>query len=202
MSSSPLHGTNSNGLDALLMNLLHFLNLSTMGINNVMRVRRRVVDAQTYDMLSRIPDHVGHMNRLFLLSDADCISNLRMDRNSFARLCSLMRELCGLVDHMYVSVEEQPTPVPDDSIDPRLKWLKGCLGALDGTYIDLHIPSCDKPRFRTRKGHISTNVLGVYDRSMRFVYVLPRWEGSAADYMVLRDAIIRPNSYKPKLIMS
>ncbi|KAL8465197.1 hypothetical protein ACS0TY_034627 [Phlomoides rotata] len=78
--------------------------------------------------------------------------------------------------------------------------VKGCLGALDGTYIDLHIPSCDKPRFRTRKGHISTNVLGVCDRSMRFVYVLPRWEGSAADYMVLRDAIIRPNSYKPKLL--
>ncbi|KAL8491214.1 hypothetical protein ACS0TY_023023 [Phlomoides rotata] len=118
-----------------------------------------------------------------------------MDRNSFGRLCFLMRELGGLVDHMYVSVEEQvstflsilahhkknrvlkfdyqrfgqtishyvhtvlkvvlgmhtlflvqPTPVPDDSTDPRWKWFKGCLGALDGTYIGLHMPACDKPR--------------------------------------------------------
>ncbi|KAL8457040.1 hypothetical protein ACS0TY_035031 [Phlomoides rotata] len=72
----------------------------------------------------------------------------------------------------------KPTPVPDDSTDPRWKWFKGCLGALDWTYIDLHVPACDKPRFRTRKGHISINVLGVCDGSMRFVYVLPGWEGS------------------------
>ncbi|KAL8481082.1 hypothetical protein ACS0TY_027028 [Phlomoides rotata] len=47
------------------------------------------------------------MNKLFLVSEADCISNLRMDRNCFGRLCFLMRELGGLVDHRYVSVEEQ-----------------------------------------------------------------------------------------------
>ncbi|KAL8458400.1 hypothetical protein ACS0TY_036061 [Phlomoides rotata] len=43
-----------------------------------------------------------------------------------------------------------PTLVTDDSTDSRWKWFKGCLGALDGTYIDLHVPSCDKPHFRTR----------------------------------------------------
>ncbi|KAL8498901.1 hypothetical protein ACS0TY_022028 [Phlomoides rotata] len=157
-----------------------FIVLSYMlSITNVRRVRRRVVDAQPYGMLSQIPDQVGYMNRLFLLSDAYCVSNLRMDRNIFAILFFLMRELGGLVDHRYVSVEEQ-----------------GCLGALDSTYIDLHVLSCDKPHFRTRKCRISTNVLGVCDRNMRFVYVLPGWEGSAADYRVLRDAILRPNGLK------
>ncbi|KAL8464913.1 hypothetical protein ACS0TY_034411 [Phlomoides rotata] len=31
---------------------------------------------------------------------------------------------------------------------------------------------------------------------MRFVYVLPGWEGSVADYRVLRNAILRPNGLK------
>ncbi|KAL8497505.1 hypothetical protein ACS0TY_021002 [Phlomoides rotata] len=216
-----------------------------LSINNSRRVRRRVVYAQPYGMLSRIPDQVLHMSRLFLDSDVDCISNLRMVRNSFERLCFLMRELGGLVDRRYISVEEQvsmfqsilahhkknrvikfdfrrsgqtvshyihivlravlslhtlflvkPTPVTDDLTDSRWKWFKGCLGVLDGTYIDLHIPSCDKPHFRTRKGRISTNVLGACDRNMMFVYVLPGWEGSAADCRVLRNAVLRPNGLK------
>ncbi|KAL8515846.1 hypothetical protein ACS0TY_014519 [Phlomoides rotata] len=80
---------------------------------------KTVIDAQPYGTLSQIPDQVRHMNRLFNVSDADYISNLRMDKNSFGRLCFLMRELGGLVDHRY------PIPVLDDSTDPIWKWFKG-----------------------------------------------------------------------------
>jgi hypothetical protein len=31
---------------------------------------------------------------------------------------------------------------------------------------------------------------------MRFIYVLPGWEGSAADSRVLRDAVTRPNGFR------
>ncbi|KAL8482301.1 hypothetical protein ACS0TY_028461 [Phlomoides rotata] len=186
-----------------------------LSINNSWRVRRCVAYAQPYGMLSRIPDQVLHMSRLFLDSDVDCISNLRMDRNSFERLCFLMRELGRLVDRRsdqtvsnYIHIVlrailslhtlflVKATPVTDDSTDSRWKWFKGCLGALDGTYIDLHVPSCDKPHFRTRKGRISTNVLGACDRNLIFVYVLPGWEGSAADCRVLRNTVLRPNGLK------
>ncbi|KAL8465927.1 hypothetical protein ACS0TY_035146 [Phlomoides rotata] len=193
-----------------------------LSLNNSRRMRPWVETAQTYGMLSKMPDQIVHMNMIFLVSDADCSSNLRMDRNSFDRLYFLLRELGGLVDHRYVSVEEQvsiflsilahhkknkvvkfdyqrsgqtvshyvhtvlkavlgmhtlflvqPTPVPDDSTDPGWKLFKG---------------------------HISMNVLGVCDRSMRFVYVLPGWEGSAADYRVLRVTVIIPNRLKvPKV---
>ena len=51
----------------------------------------------------------------------------------------------------------------------------------------------EKPRYRNRKGTISTNVLGVCSRDMKFIYVLPGWEGSASDSRVLRDAISRRN---------
>ncbi|MFQ6667892.1 hypothetical protein Gotur_033755 [Gossypium turneri] len=47
------------------------------------------------------------------------------------------------------------------------------LGALDGTRIKIRVPTVDKPRYRTRKGDIATNMLGVCTPDMHFVYVLP-----------------------------
>ncbi|KAL0320487.1 UNVERIFIED_CONTAM: hypothetical protein Sradi_5310200 [Sesamum radiatum] len=73
---------------------------------------------------------------------------------------------------------------------------QGCLGALDGTYIDVRVPEEDKGRYRTRKGHISVNVLGVCNMNMQFIYVLTGWEGSAADSRVLRDAVTRPHGLR------
>ncbi|KAK9292927.1 hypothetical protein L1049_020908 [Liquidambar formosana] len=68
-----------------------------------------------------------------------------------------------------------------------------CIEALDGTYIKVRVPEEDKPRYRTRKNEIATNVLGVCSQDMQFIYVLPGWEGSAADSRVLRDAVSRRN---------
>ncbi|KAL0386443.1 UNVERIFIED_CONTAM: hypothetical protein Slati_4602500 [Sesamum latifolium] len=90
----------------------------------------------------------------------------------------------------------KPVPVSADSSCARWKWFEGCFGALDGTYIDVRVPVEDRARYRTRKGFVSVNVLGVCDRKMRFIYVLAGWEGSAADARVLRDIISRPNGLK------
>lgn len=49
----------------------------------------------------------------------------------------------------------------------------------------------DKPKYRNRKGEITTNVLGACSPNLKFQYVLTGWEGSAADGRVLRDAIYR-----------
>ncbi|KAL0458157.1 UNVERIFIED_CONTAM: hypothetical protein Slati_0442900 [Sesamum latifolium] len=61
------------------------------------------------------------------------------------------------------------------SLSPSLRIVhvldgNGCLGALDGTYIDVRVPAEDRARYRTRKG--------------------------AADARVLRDSISRPNGLK------
>ncbi|KAG6489242.1 hypothetical protein ZIOFF_050511 [Zingiber officinale] len=98
---------------------------------------------------------------------------------------------------------KKPEPIPENCTDERWKWFKGCLGALDGTYINVNAPIDDKPRYRTRKGEITTNVLGVCTPNMQFSYILPGWEGSAADGRVLRDAISRRNGLKiPQGILS
>ncbi|XP_025621643.1 protein ANTAGONIST OF LIKE HETEROCHROMATIN PROTEIN 1-like [Arachis hypogaea] len=87
------------------------------------------------------------------------------------------------------------SPVEEDCIDPTWRKFKGCLGALNGIYIEVTVPESDKSRYRTRKGKICTNVLGVCNREMSFVYVLSGWEGSASDSRILRDAITRGNYY-------
>ena len=74
--------------------------------------------------------------------------------------------------------------------------MQGCLGALDGTHIRVRVPVSVKPRYRNRKGDVTTNVLGVCSPDGQFIYVYPGWEGSAADGRVLRDAIGRPNGFK------
>ncbi|KAG8391110.1 hypothetical protein BUALT_Bualt01G0153900 [Buddleja alternifolia] len=89
-----------------------------------------------------------------------------------------------------------PKPVEDGCTVARWKHFKGCLGALDGMYINVQTPLAHNPRYRNRKGGISVNVLGVVDRNMNFVYMLPGWEGSASDGRVLRDAVSRDNGLK------
>lgn len=89
--------------------------------------------------------------------------------------------------------------LPDTSVvqpeDPKWKWFEDCLGALDGTHIDVHVPLADQGRYRNRKQQITTNVLGVCDRQMKFLYVLAGWEGSASDSRVLRDAMTREDAF-------
>jgi hypothetical protein len=57
------------------------------------------------------------------------------------------------------------------------------------------VPEREKPRYRTRKCEIATNVLGVCSQDLLFIYVLPGWEGSTHDG-VLKDAVSRRNGLK------
>ncbi|XP_042025932.1 uncharacterized protein LOC121772777 [Salvia splendens] len=199
-----------------------------IALRHLARTRRmnRRRSRATFTRLGRVPDQVRHINRLVGVSDVACLENLRMDRNTFGRLCIMLCQTRDLVDGEYVMVEEQvamflsfkvshyvhavlravlklhasflvtPEPVPDDYDDNRWKWFKGCLGAIDGTYINVHVPNADKPRYRYRKGQICTSTLAACDRLLRFTYVLAGWEGSTADVRVLPNAITRPNDFK------
>ncbi|XP_012839839.1 PREDICTED: putative nuclease HARBI1 [Erythranthe guttata] len=90
----------------------------------------------------------------------------------------------------------RPEPVDEHCTNERWKLFKGCLGALDGTYIKVRVSVTDKGRYRNRKGDITVNILGVCDSNMKFIYILSGWEGSAADSRVLRDAITKENGLR------
>ncbi|KAL8542899.1 hypothetical protein ACS0TY_003688 [Phlomoides rotata] len=78
---------------------------------------------------------------------------------------NVLRVVLNLHDILLAS----PTLVDDEYTHPRWKHFKGCLGALDGTLIDVIVPEIDKARYRTRKGTISVNVLATCDRILRWV---------------------------------
>ncbi|KAL8462905.1 hypothetical protein ACS0TY_033784 [Phlomoides rotata] len=90
----------------------------------------------------------------------------------------------------------KPVPVPGNITNHRWKWFKSCLGAIYGTYVNVHVPEADKGRYRTRKDTISTNVLAAFDRNCMFTYILPGWEGSTSDARVLRDPVSRVHGLK------
>ncbi|KAL8501761.1 hypothetical protein ACS0TY_021036 [Phlomoides rotata] len=89
-----------------------------------------------------------------------------------------------------------PVPIPEDSSDNRWRYFKGCIGALDGTYIPVKVPHSDIPRYRNCKGNVSVNVLAVCDKNMNYIYVLSGWEGSAVDSRILRDAVTRTDGLR------
>ncbi|XP_057788919.1 uncharacterized protein LOC131005839 [Salvia miltiorrhiza] len=233
-------------VEEILLNLMSQLAVVVHHVATVRsRKRKRSSTVEPFALIQRMPDQIKHLDRMVNFSDVDCIVNLRMDRNTFGRLCQLLRQLAGMRNGRFVTVEEQvamflsvlahhkknrvvrfnfwrsgqtvshyvhvvlkailslhvlllvkPKPVDEECIDSRWGWFKGCLGALDGTYIDVMVRNKDKPRYRTRKGQIATNTLAVCDRHLQFVYVLPGWEGSAADSRVLRDALTRVHGFR------
>ncbi|KAK2662536.1 hypothetical protein Ddye_001110 [Dipteronia dyeriana] len=120
-----------------------------------------------------------------------------MDRNAFAILCELLKTRGGLLNDCNVTIEEQvATFVHILAHHFKNRSIQGCIGALDGTYKEMTVPESDKPRYRTRKRHIATNVLSVCTCDLKFVYVLSSWEGSTTDSRVLQDAITRHNGLK------
>ena len=97
-----------------------------------------------------------------------------------------MLELYKEVIHLPDIDTPLATRIADD--DKYRPYFSDCIGALDGTHIDVHVTPVDQPRYRNRKGHLSQNVLAVCDFDMKFTYVLAGWEGSAHDTAVWRDA--------------
>ncbi|KAM6588896.1 hypothetical protein CsatA_011501 [Cannabis sativa] len=141
---------------------------------------------------------VEEMVAIFLHIIAHDVKN-RIVRRQFARSGETVSRHFNMVLnallHLHDLLLKKPVAIRDDCIDERWKWFKNCLGALDGTYIKVNVLASNRPRYRTRKNEIATNVLGVVSQDMQFIYVLPGWEGSAADSRVLRDAIHR-NGFK------
>ncbi|XP_071723193.1 uncharacterized protein, partial [Rutidosis leptorrhynchoides] len=94
-----------------------------------------------------------------------------------------------VVCRLHMKLLEKPHAVEDNCLDNRWKWFKGCIGTLDGTYLNVRVRAEDITRYRTRKGHIVTNVLGVCAQNMNVILVYLGWKGSASDSKFLRDAL-------------
>lgn len=97
------------------------------------------------------------------------------------------------VYHAYVGLPPDDSPFPEFILRKRTRrkfvpHFNGCLGALDGSHVPVHVPETLRPSYRNRKGEVSQNVLMACTMDMRIVYVLSGWEGSASDSRVFEDA--------------
>ena len=101
----------------------------------------------------------------------------------------------------YVKLPAKEQTPPEIRNNSKLyPFFKDCRGAIDGTHIDIFVPDDAIPRYRNRKGGLSQNVLATCTFDLLFSYVLPGWEGSAADGRVFDNArreslAIPPDTY-------
>lgn len=59
-----------------------------------------------YRAVDRVHSQATRLHRLIGESDRTCVDQLRMDRRTFVVLCNLVRDVGGLVDTRFVTVEE------------------------------------------------------------------------------------------------
>ncbi|PPD91801.1 hypothetical protein GOBAR_DD11267 [Gossypium barbadense] len=176
--------------------------LFRMGASFSLQTYRPRIRSYTLDFYAKR----DYVKRLVYASDETCIEQVRMNRTAFFKLCEMLESIGGLKLSRFMLVDEQVAMflhIISHHLKNRVikyhfrrSGKTNCLGALDGTHIKIRVPTVDKLRFRTRKGDIATNMLGVCTPEMQFVYVLPGWEGSVADGRVLRDAISRRHGLK------
>ena len=67
-------------------------------------------------------------------------------------------------------------------------FFDGCIGAMDGTHIEVIVDKGVRDNHINRKGKPTQNVVAVCDFDMRFTYVGAGTEGSAHDMWVKRKA--------------
>ncbi|PPE00443.1 hypothetical protein GOBAR_DD02539 [Gossypium barbadense] len=178
-----VYASDETCIEQVRMNRTAFFKLCEMleSIGGLKSSRNMLVDEQVAMFLHIISHHLKN----------------RVIKHHFRRSGEIVSRAFHSVLNAFIRLQDvlfkKSKPITADSSDTRWKWFKNCLDALDGTHIKIKVPTVDKPRYRTRKGDIATNMLGVCTPDMQFVYVLPGWEGSVADGRVLRDAISRRN---------
>ncbi|CAN1812773.1 hypothetical protein LINPERHAP1_LOCUS26630 [Linum perenne] len=133
---------------------------------------------------------------------------LTIGHNAKNRTCQLLFHRSGetiyraihsvllAVLNIHTLLMAHPVAVPDNSTDHTCKHFKGCVGAIDGTMVNVRTTKARQSRFRTRKGTTAINVLRVITQNMNWIYCLAGWEGSAHDSRVLRDALSRPGGLR------
>ncbi|KAL0347869.1 UNVERIFIED_CONTAM: hypothetical protein Scaly_1802900 [Sesamum calycinum] len=125
-----------------------------------------------------VPEQVAMFLSVFSHHKKNCVVKhdfIRSGRTVSKHFHVVLHAVCK----MHQVLLAKPTPIADDYSD-----LAG-----NGS----RVPEHEKGRYRTRKGQVAVNVLGVCNPNMQFIFILSGWEGSVADSRVLRDAIHRPN---------
>jgi len=82
------------------------------------------------------------------------------------------------------------TPISQKVLgDHRFKFFDKCIGAVDGSHIQVFALVDDHAFMRNRKGFLSQNCLFACDFNFDVIYSLCGWDGLVADSALWRDAV-------------
>ncbi|TVU18893.1 hypothetical protein EJB05_35011, partial [Eragrostis curvula] len=140
---------------------------------------------------------------MFLLACAtgDCARGLQ---DTFRRSLDTIHRKMAHVAEVMVRFGDKVICSKDPSystVSPKVaKWspfFDGCIGAIDGTQIEIVADKESKEDMRNRKGFPSFNVLAIVDHAMRFTFVGSGMSGACHDMYVLRECQTKPRFPKP-----
>lgn len=110
--------------------------------------------------------------------------------------------LSGLVNmhREWVTLPDPEMPVCEQIANNSkfASYFGDCLEALDGTHIDIYVPSSMAAAYKNREKSTSQNVLAACIFDLQFCYVLLGWKRSAHDSRILTDALYNQRFFIPK----
>jgi len=126
--------------------------------------------------------------------------SVRQQRNRFIRSLETCNRKFEKVLACLIKLAQdiiRPQDPQFTNVHPRLKnrkytpFMDNCIGAIDGTHIQVVVPNDTAVQHRNRRKEISQNVMCVCDFDMRYTFVLAGWPGSVHDMRVFNDAMTR-----------
>jgi hypothetical protein len=105
-------------------------------------------------------------------------------------------EAVNLLAAKNIKLIDETFAVVHPKIREHRSWphFRNCIGAIDGTHIEVIVPPSEQAVHMNRHGYCSQNVMAVCDFDMRFTFVVVGWPGSAHDTRIWRDTVF--NKYK------
>src|SRR6266850_8374370 len=76
--------------------------------------------------------------------------------------------------HALVNFPTDDFPIPQHILSSNTftPYFDGCIGALDGTHLPVHVPKAGCAAFHNRKGVLLQNILAVCTMDMQFLYII------------------------------